>query len=243
VTADQTANISAAKGGAIVVKAASVAVGSLLRALTSAAVVILDAVDGAFPQLFAPGVALENNPGFGAPQIRGNDTSSSLYVSANGNGPLRGGTGIGMMQDNGTPANSFVEISLNDNPRLVVIDDGVFPEPTVSPEESLGGPGLSPQFQSWLSMWSQVYATRVGPNIVAADTISPTFGIHPLSGHDNAIHTINLPVLDFTGTIQFLSDEAMEFSAVGPSNIHQAFTMTPGIPAYATFDGAEWWLK
>jgi len=241
--ADQTANISAAKGGPIIAKAASVAVGSLLRALTSVGGVVLDAIDGAFPQLLAPGIALENKPGFGAPQIRGNDSTKSLYVTADGVGALRGGSGIGMMQDDAVADNSFVVLSINDVIIAAVLKGGLYPTDSPLPTNQLGGPGTDDK-QSWLETWSQLFATRVGAPITVASTISPTFGIHPLViAAESDIHFINLPLSDFTGTIRFLTDNVVNFLATGTSNLHQSLTTTPGIPVEATYYGSELWLK
>jgi hypothetical protein len=113
VSADQTANIDPAKGGGIVVKAAVVAVGSLLRALSSVSSVIFDVVDAVIPKVLAAGTFIQNDPGFGSPVMGSQTLHGFMSYTADGNGPNWGGTGMTAM-DSGL--DSVIRLTINDVP-------------------------------------------------------------------------------------------------------------------------------
>jgi hypothetical protein len=84
----------------------------------------------------------------------------------------------------------------------------------------------------------------VGPTIASTTSISPTYGIHPVSGTE-VVKFINVPYADFKGQIVFLPTGAWTTSVTtGTSgNIAKAVTAVANVPVIAVYDGTSWYLK
>jgi len=194
-------------------------------------------------------IAMENQAAFGAPHIHGIDPTRSLYVTADGVGPLRGGTGIAL-QAATSPDPSFVGLSVDDENVVVALKSGLFPEETVAPAKNLGGSGSVDDDQSWLHIWGQLFCKRVGAALSSAAAISPTSSIHHVTG-TTAISTVTPPFAEFTGDLEFIMDDNCNLATGGnidPAAVEQANLLASSAASVSgkakivlTYDGSNWY--
>lgn len=92
----------------------------------------------------------------------------------------------------------------------------------------------------WRTIFNRLYITKTGASLTSASTITPTDGIHELTG-TTTITTITVPSDFSSGTIIFIPTAAAVFNTGG--NIGANFTATANVPVHATYDGTSWWLK
>jgi hypothetical protein len=108
--ANQTMTIAAAKGGPVILKAGVVAIGSLIKALTSALSTVFEVVDAAIPTVKLPGSAVENDPIFGSPVMGSQKPNDYMSYTSDRIGPLWGGTGMTAQQQPGVASNIVFSI-------------------------------------------------------------------------------------------------------------------------------------
>lgn len=174
--------------------------------------------------------------------------SKCISLTADGVGAIRAGTGFNATADPVTPARSYSALCVNDVQVVFAQDDGVYPDTDIDPTYELGGDGNT--FQSWLTVWSQRYATRVGAALASAATIAPTSGIHHVTG-TTAISALTPPTASFTGDITLIMDNNCNLATGG--NIDPAAVEAANLAATAasavsgkakvvlTFDGTTWY--
>jgi hypothetical protein len=87
-------------------------------------------------------------------------------------------------------------------------------------------------------VWAQMHATNVGADLASASTITPTDGIHEVTG-TAAIGTITLPFANFTGRLTLRASGAWTTTTAG--NIGAAMTAASGYSYDFDYDGTTWW--
>jgi hypothetical protein len=226
-SADQTAAIASAKGGGLIAKAASVAVGALFSALTSVGGVVLQAIDATIPKVLAAGVFIQNDPNFGSPVMGSQTVGGFMSYTADGQGSEFGGTGITTIQYADTPADSVVTVTVNDVAVASIDVDGIVPD-------SNGIFNLGASGNAYGQSWVGLSVTGISAPITSAATIAPTQRAAHITG-TTTVTAITLPVADFTGELVFYID--------GASITIMGTVYTLGQTARANYDGSAWYMS
>lgn len=234
VSADQTINISPAKGGPIVIQALNPTAGTLLSVAKSVGTEILGVVDAGLGVIAveAAGTFIRLD-GW---SVMGSQTPNGrVSYSSDGQGAAFAGTSMTPRQNG---ADSTIDFALNDVPDYQMNKFGM----TLPAAKGVGvdsGGAPSPN----VFMASKFFtSTNGGLLSIVGNTIAPTASVHHVGA--GLLSTITPPFAGFIGTIALIPDAAFDYNNAGNITPPSAGPDKAVVgQMFATYDGTKWFMS